>query len=138
MGVFVPQERKNARARPGRHAEQIKQAGQIAHVAKLQHRARAKLIEALGGQPQHFGLFGRRHGADALKPHLADLGKSMAFAAGAADLLIVIIFLAGAGRGLGVFRNRKGHIGADGPQFAVKVGEGDDLRIRQKILVLLV
>ena len=41
-------------------------------------------------------------------------------------------------RGLGRLGNGQRYVGLDGPQLAVQVGEGDDLCVRQKALILLI
>ena len=62
----------------------------------------------------------------------------MAFAAGAADLLCIIILFAFPGGGLGVLGDRKRYVRLDGAQLAVQVGKSNDLRIRKKALILLI
>lgn len=100
---------------------------------ELRQKGRDNLVPIL---EKH--LLGRADSAQCLQAHLAELFKRVARAAGAADLFDVIILLAFPGRGLGVFGNGQRHVGADGPQPAVQVGEGDDLCGGQKVLVLLV
>ena len=134
----VAQQRQQPRPRRGGHIQRVQQAGQVAHVAQLQHRAALQRRQAARGQPHDLGLLGRADSAQRFQAHLAELFKRVARAAGAADLFDVIILLALPGRGLGVFGNGQRHVGADGPQPAVQVGEGDDLCGGQKVLVLLV
>ena len=53
------------------------------------------------------------HGTDALQAHLADFREGVAFPAGAADLLCIIIFFAFPGGGLGVLGDRKRYVRLD-------------------------
>ena len=76
--------------------------------------------------------------AHALQTHLVNGLEGVAFAAGAADLFIIIKALALPCRGLGRLGNGQCYVGLDGPQLAVQVGEGDDLCVRQKALILLI
>ena len=84
------------------------------------------------------GRSGIIHGTDALQAHLADLREGVAFPAGAADLLCIIILFAFPGGGLGVLGDRKRYVRLDGAQLAVQVGKGNDLGIRKKAFILLI
>ena len=113
-------------------------AGQVAHVADFQHGGHIQRGQALQGQPHHGGLLVGVHRAHALQSHLVDGLEGVALAAGAADLLIIIKALALPCCGLGRLGDGQRYVGLDGPQLAVQVGEGDDLCVRQKALILLI
>ena len=118
--------------------QRVQQAGQVAHVADFQHGGHIQRGQALQGQPHHGGLLVGVHRAHALQSHLVDGLEGVALAAGAADLFIIIEALALPCRGLSRLGNGQRYVGLDGPQLAVQVGEGDDLCVRQKALILLI
>ena len=120
------------------HPHAVQPCGDKAHVAQFQHIAVGKGVEAVHRQADHLGLLSAADRTQAFQPHLADLGKDVAFPAGTADLLGIEILLAAAGRRLGIFGNGQRHVGADGPQFAVQIGESDHLGVGQEAFVLLI
>ena len=122
----------------GRHIQHIQQAGHKAHVADFQYGGNIQRGQAGQCQAQHLSLGGFVHLAHALQAHLVDGLEGVALAAGTADFLIIIKAFALAGGGLGCLGDGQRHVRLDGPQFAVQVGKGDDLRVRQKALVLLI
>ena len=138
VGVLGAQEIKQLRACLGGDMQRVQQAGQVAHVADFQHGGHIQRGQALQGQPHHGGLLVGVHRAHALQSHLVDGLEGVALAAGAADLLIIIKALALPCRGLGRLGDGQRYVGLDGPQLAVQVGEGDDLCVRQKALILLI
>ena len=138
VGVLGAQEIEQLRACLGGDMQRVQQAGQVAHVADFQHGGHIQRGQALQGQPHHGGLLVGVHRAHALQSHLVDGLEGVALAAGAADLLIIIKALALPCRGLGRLGDGQRYVGLDGPQLAVQVGEGDDLCVRQKALILLI
>ena len=138
MGVFGPQEIKDFASCFGGHRQRIQQRGQITHVAELQHGGNFQRGKALQRQPHNSGLFIGVHGTHALQTHLVDGLEGVAFAAGAADLLIIIKALALPCGGLRRLGDGQRNIGLDGAQLAVQIGEGDDLRVRQEALIFLI
>ena len=130
VGVFVPQLLQQRRTDSLRRTDGIQQTGDVPHVADLQHGGHLQRRQTLQRQPHHLRLLGVIHRAHALQTHLVDGLEGVALPAGPADLFIIIITLALAGRGLGVLRNGQRHIRLDGPQLAVQIGEGHHLRVR--------
>ena len=138
VGVLGAQEIEQLRTCLGGDMQRVQQAGQVAHVADFQHGGHIQRGQALQGQPHHGGLLVDVHRAHALQSHLVDGLEGVALAAGAADLLIIIKALALPCRGLGRLGDGQRYVGLDGPQLAVQVGEGDDLCVGQKALILLI
>ena len=136
--VFGAQQFHQAGAVSIGDVQRVQQAGHKAHVADFQHGGHIQRGQAGQRQAQHLGLDGLVHLAHALQPHLMDGLEGVAFAAGAADFLIIIKAFAFAGGGLGRFGDGQRHVRLDGTQLAVQVGKGDDLRVRQKALILLI
>ena len=119
-------------------AHGVKEAGDKAHVADLQHEVPLRQGQALQGQGHSLGGGIIVHGADALQAHLADLPEGVALLAGAVDVLHVIVASAAAGLHLGVLGDGEGHIRLEGQQPPVQVREGDDLLAGEKPAVLLI
>ena len=138
MDVLVP----DAGEQPGPHrlvgAHRVKEAGDKAHVADLQHEVPLRQGQTPQGQGHHLGRGSGVHGADALQAHLADLPEGVALLAGAVDVLLVVIAAAAAGRHLGVLGDGEGHVRLQRQQAAVQVRKGDDLLTGQKAAVLLI
>ena len=105
VSVFAPQVFQQPPPYRRLDVQRVQKPRHKAHVADFQHRGNAQLRQTLQCQPDHLALGGGIHRADALQPHLPYGLKSVAFAAGAADLLIVIKALALPGGGLGGFGN---------------------------------
>ena len=138
VGVFIAQQLQQARAGGGIHMQGVQQGGHKAHMADFQHGGNFQAGQAFQRKAHNLGLFGSANRTDALQAHLADLREGVAFPAGAADLLCIIILFAFPGGGLGVLGDRKRYVRLDGAQLAVQVGKGNDLGIRKKAFILLI
>ena len=69
-------------------------------MADFQHGGNFQAGQAFQRKAHNLGLFGSANRTDALQAHLADLREGVAFPAGAADLLCIIILFAFPGGGL--------------------------------------
>lgn len=138
MDVFVP----DAGEEPGPHsllgAHRVKEAGDEAHVADLQHEVPPGQGQAPQGQGHHLGRSGIIHGTDALQAHLTDLPEGMALLAGAVDVFLIVVPAAAAGPHLGILGDGEGHVRLQRQQPPVQVRKGDDLLAGKKTAVLLI
>ena len=120
------------------YLQRIQQTGEKAHVGQFQPKFGATQGQSVQCQPQLIPNILLGKGAHALQTHLVDLHKGVAFPTGTVDLFVVVVLFALTGGGLDVFGDGQGHIGLEGQQTAVQIGEGQNLLGGQKATVLLV